>query len=81
MNRPGYYDCKATMRIRTSKNQDVPAVTYIQTSGTCDHTRKKDAGLSTPVKQKIAAMDPLSGGRTARAMQRELQVSLRNTCS
>jgi hypothetical protein len=70
----GSYDCKAIMRIRYAKNTSAPSAAFIQMSGTHDHERLKDKGLSTPVKMEIKAMDEPSGGQTASTIQRKLQV-------
>uniref|UniRef100_A0A915DV57 Coatomer subunit gamma n=1 Tax=Ditylenchus dipsaci TaxID=166011 RepID=A0A915DV57_9BILA len=44
-----------------------------QTTGLHDHKRLKDNGLSTPVKEKIQALDEPNIGKTARQIQRALQ--------
>jgi hypothetical protein len=70
-NREGKFDCKAKMRIRYPKNSS-PAL--IQMTGEHEHTRLKDDGLSTPVKQRIQAHDEPHSGRTAGQIQRALEV-------
>lgn len=73
-NRPGKYNCKAHMRIRHTK--DLSGV-YIQLAGEHDHTMLKDDGLSSPVKRKLEQLDEPGGGKSAKVMQRTLQVNSR----
>uniref|UniRef100_A0A915CZS3 Uncharacterized protein n=1 Tax=Ditylenchus dipsaci TaxID=166011 RepID=A0A915CZS3_9BILA len=59
------------MRIRY-KNDISEA--YIQTSGAHDHRRLLDNGLSSPVKRNIEALDEPHSGKTAKHIQRTIQV-------
>jgi hypothetical protein len=76
-NRRGAFDCKAQMRIRYID----PTSQLIQTSGEHCHTRLKDDGLSTPVKQKVREMDTPLSGKTPRVMQRALHGSAPRSCA